>query len=401
MNSQKISGTTQPDAATDASAFPNTNSPKAGRPVPVTRPIDAADATGAAGTAGPAEAAGVTAKSSKITPRKSVPSKKGKKGKKGVVRRPGENAPVDAKGATGGKGIKRRPKRGARFSRKQFLIGLIILVVIFDIGAMGLWYFSKKSGPAVPPNPDPYSLIQSQMSNNRNIAEVGYDSALSFANYPDLTIVNTASLKPIESNLLMAEGGPDGKDSLYDEQIVGRILKFNSDWVNYLNRSDRTLFDSVQGGSAAEAKAAELGAESMIAYHRLALGEIRHSGKNYYLLTQASYTLTKDGQLDIHEDLFVYKLVAQGSTMLIVDFEQLPVGSLQEQPVDIPIDGAEGVQPGEISGESSGEEPIEATGEGEPPADEQSSEQSSEPDGEPTPQSDEGSIEEQAGEPTG
>jgi hypothetical protein len=223
---------------------------------------------------------------------------------------------------------------------------LIALVVIFDVVILTIGYLSNKNSVKTPANTDPIALIQSQMSNNKTIAEIGHDSALIFANYPDLTIANAASLKPIENNLLKSGGGPDGKDSLYDEQIVGRVLKFNSDWVDYLNKSSQTVFESVQENSPAQTKIAELGAGSLVAYHRLAIGEIRHTGKNYYLITRASYTLTKDGQLDIHDDIFVYKLVAQGTTMLIVDFEQIPVNAGPEPALDEQPTGSDSAEPG-------------------------------------------------------
>jgi hypothetical protein len=296
------------------------------------------------------------------------------KGKRGKAPRPkGRGISAGGKGVRDGKRGKNikgakgigRSRGKTRFSRKQFLIGLIAVIAIVDAGIISLWFFGNRSGPPVPPlyYSDPYLVIQGQMSNNRSIAEVGYDSALTFANYPNLTIVNTASLKPIENNLLRAGGEPDGKDFLYDEQIVGRVLRLNSDWVNYLNRGDRSVLESVQEGSAAQTRVTELGADSMVAYHRLAIGDIRHSGKNYYLITQASYTLTRDGQLDIHEDLFVYKLVAKGDTLLVVDFEQIPVGSPQGQPVDTPTNDVEGEQPIEGTGEEGSEVPIEDAGE--------------------------------------
>ncbi|MDR2196403.1 MAG: hypothetical protein LBO07_00320 [Coriobacteriales bacterium] len=263
----------------------------------------------------------------------------------------------------------------SRFSRKQIIIGLIALIFIFDMGVMSIWYFGNKSGPAVPPNSNPYALIQSQMGNNHSIAEVGYDSALTFANYTNLEIVNTASLKPIENNLLKSGGAPDGADSLYDEQIVGRVLKFNSDWTAYLNRAEQTVFSSVQEGSVAQTKVAELGAGSLVAYHRIAIGEIRRSGKNYYLITQASYTLTKNGQLEIHDELFVYKLVARGATMLIVDFEQIPVGSLQGQPTNTPDGGAS--TDGTVVEPTDGATGVE--GDSAPPADGQGGDEASPP----------------------
>jgi hypothetical protein len=254
---------------------------------------------------------------------------------------------------------------------------VIFDVVILTIGALG-----GNTGTKVPPNPDPIALIQGQVSNNRNIAKIGHDRELTFANYPDLAIVNTASLKPIENNLLRSGGGPDGKDSLYDEQIVGRVLKFNSDWVDYLNKSSQAIFESVQENSPAQTKVAELGAGSLVAYHQFAIGEIRHAGKNYYLITQASYTLTKDGKLDIHDDVFVYKLVAQGNTMLIVDFEQLPVNVA---PNVTPEEQLTEPEPGELSGEGTegvDENPTEESAEGEggeEPSEEGTEESATEP----------------------
>ncbi|MDR1184143.1 MAG: hypothetical protein LBK67_05040 [Coriobacteriales bacterium] len=240
-------------------------------------------------------------------------------------------------------------KRRGRFSRKQILIALIAFVVIFDAAVLSLWLLGGRGGPPVPPHTDIPTLIQGQMANNRNIHEIGYDSALTFANYPDLTIVNTSSLKPIENDLFKSEAGPDGTDLLYDEVIVGRVLKLNSDWDDYLNRGSQTVFTSVKENSAAQTKIAELGAGSMVAYHRLAIGEIRHVGKNYYLIARATYTLTQSGQLDIHDDIFVYKLAAQGNEMVVIDFEQIAMNLPQEEPSAEP------------TGET-GEEPIDETG---------------------------------------
>jgi hypothetical protein len=277
--------------------------------------------------------------SSQVKPRKNPANRKKK------ARRPkGSNSPDHPDGS-------KRSKGRSRFSRQQVVIALIAVVVIFDMAIATFLYFGGgRGGPSVPPNPDPYALIQSQMSNNRTIAEVGQDSTLTFANYTNLSIVNTASLKPIENNLLRSEAGPNGADVLYDEQIVGRVLKLNSDWVDHLNRGDQSVFSSVQADSGAYSKIDELGKGSLVAYHRLAIGEIRHTGKNYYIITRASYTLTKDGQLDIHDELFVYKLVVEGNSLLVADFEQLTPNAALDQPQMAPED-----QPSDEWGEGSDE----------------------------------------------
>jgi hypothetical protein len=267
-------------------------------------------------------------------------------------------------GAKRNAGAKRRARHRGRFGRKQIIIVLIAVVLFFDVGIMTFW-FSKGGGASVPPNPDPYALIQGQMSNNRTIAVIGYDHALTFASYPDLTIVNTSSLKPISNNLLKRGAAADGSDVLYDEQIVGRVLKFNSDWVDYLNDGNRTALGSIQESSPAATKLAELGTDSQIAYHRLVIGEIRHIGKNYYIITRASYTLTGGGQLDIHDDIFVYKLVASQNTMLIVDFEQIFLDAMQQQqPIEEagPVEGDENAIEAEEAEGVEGSEEVEGEG---------------------------------------
>jgi hypothetical protein len=265
--------------------------------------------------------------------------------------------------------IAKQTSRFARISRKQIIIGLIAFVMVFDVVILSVGLLGGAGGQKVAPHSDPIALIQSQMANNKAIAEIGHDSALTFANYTNLTIVNSSSLKPIDNDLLKSAGESNGRDALYDEQIVGRILKLNSDWVSYLNQEDQSVFTSVEEGSPAQTKLAELGAHSLVAYHRLAMGEIRHSGKNYYIITQASYTLTKEGQLDIHDDVFVYKLVPQDDTMIVVDFEQIPLNTSpppsQEEEVvpstegesseSIPAEGSAGAEAPDAAPESTSE----------------------------------------------
>jgi hypothetical protein len=227
-------------------------------------------------------------------------------------------------------------QRKRRFSRRQILIALIAFVLVFDATVLGFWFLRGGGGPVVPPYAELSDLVGSQQHNNRNIARIGYDADLTFANYPDLTIVKTSSLKPIENDLFKSGAGPDGADLLYDELIVERVLKLNSDWYDYLNRNNQSVFASVKEGSAAQTKITELGAGSSIAYTQFAIGEIRHVGKNYYIITRAVYTLTQAGQLDIHDDIFVYKLTAQGDTMVVIDFEQIAMNVPPSEPSMVP-----------------------------------------------------------------
>jgi hypothetical protein len=276
---------------------------------------------------------------------------------------------------------KTKARRKSRFSRKQVILGLIAVFLIFDVGLFSWLFISGKLNlRGVLPNADTAELVRGQLSNNQWIARIGYDdTTLTFANiteltpnHADLTLVNTSSLKPIENDLFKGGAGPDGADLLYDEVIVGRVIKLNSDWVDYLNEGKDGVFSSLQPGSPAQTKLIDLGAGSRIAFHQLAIGEIRHSGRNFYLIAKATFTLSTEGKLDIHEEVFVYKLVARGNTMVVSDFEQFSLlnpgaQTSQTTPEETPdATGAEGEGDVVPEGEQSAtESEAEANGGGE------------------------------------
>ncbi|MDR1082649.1 MAG: hypothetical protein LBL27_02130 [Coriobacteriales bacterium] len=305
MDNQTLQGTPQPNVPSNTPSPSNSVAQEAARPVVLKR---SADAQGV---------------SPKALPKKPPLTKKKKRKKAASSQGPIRSQKLQAT---------EKSKRG-RFSRKQILIGLIAFVLLFDIAILSLGFLSG-AGPKVAPYDDPIALIQGQLSTNKSIAEIGHDSALKFESYPNMTIVNTSNLKPIENDLLKRGAGQDGTDALYDEQIVKRTLQLNSDWVSYLNQDDQTMFASIKKESPAQAKMTELGADSLVAYHRLALGEIRHAGRNYYIITRASYTLTQGGQLDAHDEVFVYKLVAQSGEMVVVDLERLAPLVTAPEPVE-------------------------------------------------------------------
>lgn len=278
----------------------------------------------------------------------------------------------DAKGDRGAKDGK--SKRKSRFTRRQIIIALIVVIVVVD-AALVVWLFGLFGGgnpfASAPPNSDTAQVIQRQQHNNDRIAELGYDTALTFSNYPSLTIVNTSSLKTISNNIYKT--GPDDSQLLYDEMIVGRAIKFNSDWIKYLNENNQDVMASVKPDSPAVTKLYEWGksSDSMATFHRLSIGEIRYTGKYYFILVQATYTLLGNGQTELFEDIFAYKLETSGDTILITDFERIPYNPpslpTETPPAENPDEttpGDEAVNPDETTDEAtegSGEPTDEAT----------------------------------------
>jgi hypothetical protein len=224
-------------------------------------------------------------------------------------------------GKSGGKRVAAKPT-----NRRNFIIGFIALIVIFDVVVLGVWAISN-TGDKVPPNPDPVSLIQSQMPPEYTIPEIGYDSNLTFDKHPDISIANVASMKSIENNLYKKGGAADGSNLLYDALTVNRVLRLNTDWIQYLNQGNEKVFESVANDSAKQ-KLIEVGAGSQIAFHRIALGEIRHIGNKYYILAQVNYILVKNGQQQSFDEVFVYELVRSRDTLLVSNLEHFPQGAV-------------------------------------------------------------------------
>jgi hypothetical protein len=296
-------------------------------------PVDDAAVPGADSTGTPRSTSSADSSTTKNKPRKiSAPKSR---------RVPKDSSASKRKGDSNDTG--KRPAKGVR-NRRNFIIGFIVVIVIFDIAILSVVFFSGL-GPSAPPNSNPVTLIQEQLPIENTIPEIGYDSSLTFANHTDLTIANTSSMKPIENNLLKKGAGPNGSDLLYDALIVNRVLRLNTDWIDYLNQGNQKVFDSLSSDpkSPAKNKLIELGGKSQIAFHRIALGEIRHIGSKYYILAEVSYILVHDGQQESFDDLFVYELIRDGSTMVVGDFERIPQIKAPAQAQTPPPDQSEAV----------------------------------------------------------
>ncbi|MCL1799158.1 MAG: hypothetical protein FWG23_05430 [Eggerthellaceae bacterium] len=214
--------------------------------------------------------------------------------------------------------------------------------------------------PAPAPPTDPLELIRSQLPNNHGsaIADLGYDSALTFEAYAsNITSVNAAALQPltVENN--------QGPGYSIDEAAVGRIIALNADWAAYLTNTSAgttAVFDhvapaapadtapplAVPGTSGPEAPAAPRTAPAAhfiqaykdsgyrIAFHRLAIGEIRIDGSRVYVLTQPYYTVVHKGTATAVNDVFLYQLATRGETLVVSSIEQVaPLAEAQpEQP---------------------------------------------------------------------
>jgi len=217
--------------------------------------------------------------------------------------------------------------------RKRTIIALIAAVLSIDVVLATLFFLSGGFGVFgvggnAKPIDDPTKLIQSQLINNHNqvIAQTGYDTTLTFeALGPQITSVNPRSLKPITNNFLAkVETGDQVQTILIDETTVGRLISFNAHLSSYLNQGDSAIFTDVLDNSKAKQFVTNLDG-SRIETYRLGIGEIRRSGSRIYALAYPQYRLTKGAETtDVFYDVFLYKFVQQGNTLVLSDIEQIP-----------------------------------------------------------------------------
>jgi hypothetical protein len=242
----------------------------------------------------------------------------------------------EAKSAKSGTSSTKKTKAKARSARptsrkienpgfRRIVIILIVAFVAFDFILLGIMFFSSQGDP---PGyyTDPAPVLSKYVVADGNINEIAYDQGLSrlkFSNFPNLTIVNTASLKLIDNNKYKPFG-PGGSPLFYDDLIIDRVMRLNNDWVDYLNNGNMAALNSVVSNSPAETKLKEWGTGFNVAYHRLVFGEMRHVDKNYYIITQATYTLAGGGILDQRDDVMIFRLRGEGNIMKVVDMELIP-----------------------------------------------------------------------------
>jgi hypothetical protein len=202
---------------------------------------------------------------------------------------------------------------------KSGLYGLIAVTAVVAVILAG----GCTKGDPVPPSEDIAQVIITQYNKNQMIANLEYDPQLTFKSAGEIAIADGKALSPIEDNLY--KKGKDGENILFDENIIGRVIQFNSDWVSQQNEEEEKVNESIMNSGAAMDKISEKAGAQRIAFHSLDIGEIMQDGKNYYVLTRENYTMADPdtAKLTPFEGVYVYKLVPQNDTLLIQDYELL------------------------------------------------------------------------------
>ncbi|MCR5481275.1 MAG: zinc-ribbon domain-containing protein [Clostridia bacterium] len=172
------------------------------------------------------------------------------------------------------------------------------------------------------PEVDKEKLIARVKSANKNIALIESDPALAYNPTIDYSDENIAMTVPLEQNIWYMRD--DGTPAYFDEEIVRTLITFDSEWVDYVNKKDESVFTVIKPGSMADtnARAYEKAGKITETFNLLKIGEIRKSETGYYIWAEENVNIAEGGSSQDKTYKWVYYLEPEGNEMKLCSYTQ-------------------------------------------------------------------------------
>lgn len=181
--------------------------------------------------------------------------------------------------------------------------------------------------PAVPeaPKPDPVpmadkaALVATQLHKNANIKRVANNDSLVFDSSKDYGIADLNQSKSIENNIWMEK---DGQTVYYDQSIVGTIIAFDSQWIDYVNSGNKAVLSLLKKDSPAYKKAVGFTKVGKIKeiFNVLEIGEIRQGSDGFYVWVHEEIEITEKGVTTAKKYNWIYYLEPVDGNLNIVNY---------------------------------------------------------------------------------
>lgn len=176
------------------------------------------------------------------------------------------------------------------------------------------------------PEPDPApmadkaALVATQLANNVNIQQVNANETLAYQEGRDYGRADINQSKPIANNIWQT---PEGAAPVYyDQSIVGTIIAFDSQWIDYVNGSSKNVLSLLKEGSTAYKYAVSYPKIGKVqeTFKLLEIGEIRQGDQGFYVWTHEVIQLTEKGQTSEKKYNWIYYLEPVDGKMNIVNY---------------------------------------------------------------------------------
>jgi hypothetical protein len=179
---------------------------------------------------------------------------------------------------------------------------------------------STTGGGILEPNTDKVSLVRGQQYNDRsgNIEILEYDASAAYDPEVVYPLDGAADSQTIKNNYWTEDAqGP----ILYDETVVGAVIRFNSLLCDYINNGNGEVLADIAAGSPAETLVAEtIGMLQAYEIEVLGIGDIRRTDDAFFVWTCEKVVETQANQPVERLVYKVYKLVPSGTNMQIADY---------------------------------------------------------------------------------
>lgn len=181
--------------------------------------------------------------------------------------------------------------------------------------------------PVVPeaPKPDPVpmadkaALVATQLHKNANIKRVANNDSLVFDSGKDYGIADLNQSKPIENNIWTEK---DGQTVYYDQSIVGTIISFDSQWIDYVNSGNKAVLSLIKKDSPAYKNAVGFSKVGKIkeTFNVLEIGEIRQGSDGFYVWVHEEIEITEKGVTTAKKYNWIYYLEPVDGNLNIVNY---------------------------------------------------------------------------------
>ncbi len=178
----------------------------------------------------------------------------------------------------------------------------------------------KTPTPDSTPMEDKAALVASQLSNNTNIEQVKANETLSFADGKDYGLTDLNNSKPIANNIWVTPEG--GTTVYYDQSIVGTVIAFDSQWIDYVNGNDDSVLNLLKKDSEAYKNSVGFSKVGKVkeTFKTLEIGEIRQGAEGFYLWAHEEIQITEKGVTTDKNYNWIYYLEPVEGKMNIVNY---------------------------------------------------------------------------------
>ena len=250
---------------------------------------------------------------------------------------------------------------------KRIVVGIIVLLLVAELGAVGVTLASPHSGVAkmidqnagfavhwlkgvmpekeAPPvdenndaeeeeeTPLPESnflpitegaqLVQSQLARNVNIESVTWNGTLAYDPNKDYGLDDLNKSAAIANNYWYTK--EDGTKVAYDQEVAGTLIAFDSGWIDYVNNGDTALMPLLkEGGEAYENTKKFSKVKKMTEVFRsLQIGEVRVGGQGFYIWAKEDFEITEKGKTTAKQYSWIYYMEPVDNQMKIVKYIKL------------------------------------------------------------------------------